>query len=242
MNDSDIKLDNKRMPAHIAIIMDGNGRWAKNKGLKRIEGHHAGIKAVREIIESCLELNVKVLSLFAFSTENWKRPKNEVDALMNLLMITIEEELDELIKNNIVLKIIGEKSKIPMNVYEKVKNAEEKTENNTGMIVNIALNYGSRTEIVEGVKAICQKIIDDEITIDDIDEELFSQMLYTRDLPDPDLVIRPSGEIRVSNFLLWQSAYAELWFTPVFWPDFTKKHLIDAIKDYQNRNRRFGNV
>lgn len=235
-------LDYKRIPTHIAIIMDGNGRWAKKRGLHRVMGHRAGIKAVREIIKSCSELNVKVLSLFAFSTENWKRPIEEVNALMNLLVTTIENELNELMNNNIILKITGEKDGLPKHVKNKVIDAEEKTRNNKGMIVNIALNYGGRKEIVDGVIEICNKVINKEISINDIDEHLFSQMLYTKDLPDPDLLIRPSGELRISNFLLWQSAYTELWFTPVFWPDFTKEHLICAIKDYQKRNRRFGSV
>lgn len=242
MNITEQDLDYKRIPTHIAIIMDGNGRWAKKRGLPRVMGHRAGIKTVREIIKSCSELNVKILSLFAFSTENWRRPKEEVDALMDLLVLTIENELDELIGNNIIIKTIGDKGGLPKYVQKKVIEAEEKTKKNTGMIVNVALNYGGRKEIVDGVKEICKKVINNEISINDIDEHLFSQMLYTKGLPDPDLLIRPSGELRLSNFLLWQNAYTELWFTPVFWPDFTKEHLISAIKDYQKRDRRFGNV
>ncbi len=242
MNITEQDLDYKRIPTHIAIIMDGNGRWAKKRGLPRVMGHRAGIKTVREIIKSCSELNVKILSLFAFSTENWRRPKEEVDALMDLLVLTIENELDELIGNNIIIKTIGDKGGLPKYVQKKVVEAEEKTKKNTGMIVNVALNYGGRKEIVDGVKEICKKVINNEISINDIDEHLFSQMLYTKGLPDPDLLIRPSGELRLSNFLLWQNAYTELWFTPVFWPDFTKEHLISAIKDYQKRDRRFGNV
>ena len=242
MNITEQDLDYKRIPTHIAIIMDGNGRWAKKRGLPRVMGHRAGIKTVREIIKSCSELNVKILSLFAFSTENWRRPKEEVDALMDLLVLTIENELDELIGNNIIIKTIGDKGGLPKYMQKKVVEAEEKTKKNTGMIVNVALNYGGRKEIVDGVKEICKKVINNEISINDIDEHLFSQMLYTKGLPDPDLLIRPSGELRLSNFLLWQNAYTELWFTPVFWPDFTKEHLISAIKDYQKRDRRFGNV
>ncbi|HHU70273.1 MAG TPA: isoprenyl transferase [Thermoanaerobacterales bacterium] len=242
VNITEQDLDYKRIPTHIAIIMDGNGRWAKKRGLPRVMGHRAGIKTVREIIKSCSELNVKILSLFAFSTENWRRPKEEVDALMDLLVLTIENELDELIGNNIIIKTIGDKGGLPKYVQKKVVEAEEKTKKNTGMIVNVALNYGGRKEIVDGVKEICKKVINNEISINDIDEHLFSQMLYTKGLPDPDLLIRPSGELRLSNFLLWQNAYTELWFTPVFWPDFTKEHLISAIKDYQKRDRRFGNV
>ena len=242
MNITEQDLDYKIIPTHIAIIMDGNGRWAKKRGLPRVMGHRAGIKTVREIIKSCSELNVKILSLFAFSTENWRRPKEEVDALMDLLVLTIENELDELIGNNIIIKTIGDKGGLPKYVQKKVVEAEEKTKKNTGMIVNVALNYGGRKEIVDGVKEICKKVINNEISINDIDEHLFSQMLYTKGLPDPDLLIRPSGELRLSNFLLWQNAYTELWFTPVFWPDFTKEHLISAIKDYQKRDRRFGNV
>jgi len=235
-------LDIHKMPSHIAIIMDGNGRWAQERGLPRVSGHKAGVNALKEIIIACSDLNIKVLSLYAFSTENWKRPKEEVNALMNLLVSSLKKEIDKLNENNIKIRVIGEKKGLPEKVQKEVIKAEERTKNNTGLILNVALNYGGRKEIIHCVKEVCKKVINNELTLDDIDENIFSQMLYTNGLPDPDLIIRPSGELRLSNFLLWQSAYSEFWFTPVYWPDFKKEHLIQAIIDYQKRNRRFGSI
>lgn len=238
MKSKQINLSKDKLPSHIAIIMDGNGRWAKKRGLPRIVGHRVGAKSVKEIVRACGELGIKVLTLYAFSIENWKRPKTEVDALMNLLIRYLKKEVPELMKNNVKLIITGRINELPERVIEEIKDAQNKTFPNTGLILNLAINYSGRAEIVDAVK----KIIDARIPEESIDEELFSKYLYRPDLPEPDLLIRTSSEMRISNFLLWQIAYTEIWITDVLWPDFREKHLLDAIISYQKRERRFGKI
>jgi|TARA_B110000114_G_scaffold62234_1_gene66153 undecaprenyl diphosphate synthase len=230
----------KKIPKHIAIIMDGNGRWAKNKGLSRDYGHKEGKESAKEMVRSCAKLGVKNLTLFAFSSENWKRPKLEVELLMGLLHNSLRTELKELKKNNIKLETIGDLSKIPLIVRKFLKKVCEETKDNDLMTLTLALSYGSRDEIINSVKEIADKVKNNIISVEKIDESLINQHLYTRNLPDVDLMIRTSGEKRISNFLLWQSAYAELYFSDELWPDFKSEHLIEAISDYQNRERRFG--
>ena len=230
----------KKIPKHIAIIMDGNGRWAKNKGLSRDHGHKEGKESAKEMVRSCAKLGVKNLTLFAFSSENWKRPKLEVELLMGLLHNSLRTELKELKKNNIKLETIGDLSKIPLLVRKFLKKVCEETKDNDLMTLTLALSYGSRDEIINSVKEIADKVKNNIISAEKIDESLINQHLYTRNLPDVDLMIRTSGEKRISNFLLWQSAYAELYFSNELWPDFKSKNLIEAISDYQNRERRFG--
>ena len=228
------------IPKHIAIIMDGTGRWAKNKGLTRDQGHKEGKESAKEIVKTCAKLGVKNLTLFAFSTENWKRPKMEVDLLMDLLHNSLMSELKELKKNNIRLTTIGDISKIPFVVRTFLKKVCNDTKDNNRMTLTLALSYGSRDEIMNSVKNIAEKVKNNIISIEKIDQSLINQHLYTRNLPDVDLMIRTSGEKRISNFLLWQSAYAELHFSDELWPDFKSEHLMSAITDYQNRERRFG--
>jgi len=235
-------LPPERIPSHVAIIMDGNGRWAKERGLPRIAGHRAGAEAVRRVVRAAGEFGIKVLTLYAFSTENWKRPRAEVEALMNLLRTYLRRELDELNRNNVRLQSIGRTEELPRMVQEELARAEEATKDNTGLILNLALNYGGRVEILDAVRALVKDATEGKVKVEDIDEELFGSYLYTRGLPDPDLLIRTSGEMRVSNFLLWQISYAELYFTPVYWPDFTREHLLEAILDYAKRERRFGTI
>lgn len=235
-------LDLKNLPKHIAIIMDGNGRWAQNKGLPRTIGHKKGVESLRKIIEFVSDLDIKVLSVYAFSTENWKRPKREVDTLMELLSSSIKKQLDKIHQNNICLKIMGCIDELPGEVKNNLINAIEKTKDNSGLIINIGINYGSRREIIEAVKKICGNVLNDNIELDDINEEMFGNYLDTKDIPDPDLLIRTGGELRLSNFMLWQSAYSELWFTDVYWPEFDQDDLIRAIYDYQQRERRYGGL
>jgi len=230
----------KKIPKHIAVIMDGNGRWAKNKGLSRDQGHKEGKESAKEMVRSCAKLGVKNLTLFAFSSENWKRPKLEVELLMGLLFNSLKTELKELQKNNIRLETIGDLSKIPLLTRNFLKKVCEETKDNDLMTLTIALSYGSRDEIINSVKEIAEKVKNNIISVEKIDESLINQHLYTRNLPDVDLMIRTSGEKRISNFLLWQSAYAELYFSDELWPDFKGEHLMGAINDYQNRERRFG--
>ena len=230
----------KKIPKHIAIIMDGNGRWAKNKGLSRDLGHKEGKESAKEMVRTCAKLGVKNITLFAFSSENWKRPKLEVELLMGLLHNSLRTELKELKKNNIKLETIGDLSKIPLLVRKFLKKVCEETKDNDLMTLTLALSYGSRDEIINSVKEIADKVKNNIISVEKIDESLINQHLYTRNLPDVDLMIRTSGEKRISNFLLWQSAYAELYFSDELWPDFKSEHLIKAISDYQNRERRFG--
>jgi len=233
-------FDLSRLPRHIAIIMDGNGRWAKQKGMMRVFGHENGTKSVREIVETCAKLGVENLTLYAFSTENWNRPKAEVETLMNLLMNALKKELPTLQENNIRLGAIGEVGMLPAKAKKRLDEVIEKTENNTRMTLTLALSYGSQAEIIRAVRAIADKVKNNIISSADINESVINQHLYTQNLPDVDLLIRTSGEHRISNFLLWQIAYAELYFTEVLWPDFRAEHLHAAIADYQKRERRFG--
>jgi undecaprenyl diphosphate synthase len=234
------KIDSARLPSHIAIIMDGNGRWAKKKGKLRVFGHEQGVKAVRATVEAAAALGLNYLTLFAFSTENWRRPKFEVDALMHLLIRSLNKEVDNLHKNNIRLHAIGNFETLPVEAAKDLDKAILKTAGNTGLNLIIALSYSARWEIMNAVQRIVKKATDGEIQPDQINDDLFSQHLCTADFPDPELLIRTSGEMRISNFLLWQIAYAELYFTSVLWPDFTEEHLYEAIYDFQNRERRFG--
>lgn len=235
-------IDSNNVPQHIAIIMDGNGRWAKMRGLPRIMGHKEGIKTIKEIVGKCVELKVKALTLYTFSTENWKRPKVEVDALMGHLKEFLTKKIKELNKNNVRLNAIGQLLGLPKVVRQRLVSAMQHTAKNDGLIVTLALNYGSRDEIVHATKRIAAKVKRGLLNIDDIDEDLFSKELYTKNLPEVDLLIRTSGEFRLSNFLLWQLSYSELYITPLLWPDFKKKDLEDAIIDFQKRQRRFGSI
>jgi len=230
------------IPNHIAIIMDGNGRWAKKRSLPRLAGHKEGINSVREITRVCGEIGVQYLTLYTFSTENWNRPPSEVSALMKLLLNTINIEVKELHKNNVRFSIIGELNTLPKSTVQGLKNGIELTRNNTGLNLCLAINYGSRKEILTAVISIAKKIQAKKLDINQVDEILFNQELYTKNFPDPDLMIRTSGEFRLSNFLLWQSAYTEIFMTDTLWPNFRENELIEAIYDYQNRERRFGKV
>jgi len=236
------KIDVNRLPKHIGIIMDGNGRWAKKRGLPRTAGHREGVKRVTEIVEAAYNLNVQYLSLYAFSTENWKRPKNEIETLMKLLIQYIDKEIEKIHNNNIKVQTMGDLSKLPLPVIKEVNRAIELTKNNTKMVLNIGLNYGGRDEIIRAVKNILDDFKLGKIKKEDINEENFKNYLYTKDIPDLDLLIRPSGELRLSNFMLYQVAYTEFWFSDIYWPDFKEKHLYQAIIDYQKRDRRFGGV
>lgn len=233
------QLDFSRLPRHVAVIMDGNGRWAKNRKLPRMEGHRAGAKSVREVVETCARLGIEYLTLYAFSKENWKRPKKEVATLWRLLEDYLKKEDKVLVKNKFRLKVIGQIEAIPASVRRELERVEKLTKNNTRLTIVLALNYGGRDEIVDAVKKI---VHDRNFDLDTLNEKKFSQYLYTINVPDPDLLIRTSGELRVSNFLLWQIAYAEIWITQEFWPDFRKKHLLQALVDYQKRERRFGDI
>ncbi len=236
------KINMQNIPKHIAIIMDGNGRWAKSRALPRIAGHWAGAEALRNIISTCAKLNVQVLSVFAFSTENWKRPAEEVNSILNLLLYYLKKEVDNLNKNNIKIIVTGDWKELPDSIVEQIDKCMWRTQNNSGLVLNAVINYGARKEILLACKNICEDVLKNKINIDKIDDVLFEQYLYTRNLPYPDLLIRPSGELRISNFLLWQIAYTELWFTEVYWPDFKVKDLLQAICDYQQRERRFGGL
>lgn len=233
-------IDKSRLPKHIAIIMDGNGRWARQQGEARTFGHRNAVSAVRAATEGCAELSIPYLTLYAFSTENWQRPKDEVDALMELMVDTIHSELKSLLDNNIRLRTIGDIEKLPERCRQELKEAMHRTRNNTGLTLIIALNYSSRWEITEAMKRIGEEIKIDAIDPSAISPEMVASYLSTNEYPDPELMIRTSGEQRLSNYLLWQLAYAELYFTPVLWPDFTKEDLHEAIIEYQKRERRFG--
>lgn len=233
-------LNKENIPGHLAIIMDGNGRWAKQKGKLRIFGHENGVKTVRRVVENCAKIGVGYLTLYTFSTENWNRPKLEVDTLMRILVSSLKKEVKTLNKNNIKLNAIGNLDLLPKKAGEELKNVIAKTSANTGMTLTLALSYGSRDEIRTAVQEISIKVKNNIISPENIDEIIINNHLYTQNLPDVDLLIRTSGEHRISNFLLWQIAYAELYFTDVLWPDFKEHHLVDAIKNYQNRERRFG--
>jgi undecaprenyl diphosphate synthase len=233
------KIQRDKLPQHVAIIMDGNGRWAKKLGNIRLFGHNAGVKSVREVTEASAELGIKYLTLYAFSTENWNRPQAEVQGLMSLLAKTLAEELATFARNNIRLKVIGGDG-LPQNVRDSLAEAEKNTQDNTGLTLVLALSYSSRWEITKAMTDIARKIENGELKSDEIDQETISQHMSTHFMPDPELLIRTSGEYRISNFLLWQIAYSELYFTDILWPDFKKEDFYEALVDYQNRERRFG--
>lgn len=233
-------FDRERPPLHIAVIMDGNGRWAKKRGLPRAMGHRAGMKSVKEVIKSCRDLGVKHLTLYAFSSENWKRPKEEVETLMRFLKEYLNKELPSFIKNGIKLNFIGRLDGLPDFVRPILKKSAEETKDCGGMTLNVALNYSGRSEIIDAAKKFASYVKAGKLGADDLDEGSFGKFLYTAGQPDPDLLIRTSGEMRISNFLLWQISYAELYVTPKLWPDFRKNDLIDAVAEYQKRERRFG--
>ncbi|MCM3110121.1 isoprenyl transferase [Lederbergia lenta] len=231
-----------QLPNHIAIIMDGNGRWAKKRALPRIAGHHEGMKVVKKITKLANRLGIKTLTLYAFSTENWKRPKQEVDYLMKLPEEFLSSFLPELNEENVQVCMMGYKEQLPLSTRNAVDKAIETTKDNTGLKLNFALNYGSRSEIIDAIKDISNDLKNGEITETDLNEDLFSSYLMTKELPEPDLLIRTSGELRLSNFMLWQLAYTELWFTDVLWPDFSEGHLLEAIEAFQSRSRRYGGI
>ena len=235
---SEINID--QLPNHIAIIMDGNGRWAKSKGLLRNIGHQNGAKTVKEVVETCAKINVKYLTLYAFSTENWNRPKLEVELLMKLLISSLKKEVETLQKNNIKLSTIGNLNSLPTNVAKELKDVIEKTKDNNRLTLTLALSYGSREELIKTIKEISLKVKNNLISPENIDKSVINNHLYDHYLPDVDLLIRTSGEQRISNFLLWEIAYAELFFSDTLWPDFNKENLFEAILNYQNRERRFG--
>ncbi len=237
---STIPINTERLPEHIAIIMDGNGRWAKQKGKFRVFGHENGVKAVREVSEGCAELGIKYLTLYAFSTENWNRPKIEINALMSLLVNTIKKETKTLMKNGIKLEAIGDRTMLPIDCRKELEEAIEITKNNTKMTLVLALSYSAKWDIVNATKDIVKRALEGDINLDDVNETLINNTLTTHKYPHPELMVRTSGEHRISNFLLWEIAYSELYFTNVLWPDFRKEHLHEAILDYQNRERRFG--
>ncbi|MDF2924688.1 MAG: pyrophosphate synthase [Paenibacillaceae bacterium] len=231
-----------KIPRHVAVIMDGNGRWAKQRGLPRIAGHHSGMKTVKRVTIAANDLGVEVLTMYAFSTENWKRPQDEVDFLMRLPQEFLAIELDELVEKNVQVRMTGIREGLPSHTLSAVEEAAERTRNNTGLILNFALNYGSRNEMITAMKDMVEDIRAGAITADDIVEATFEKYLRTAGLPDPDLLIRTSGELRLSNFMLWQLAYTEMFFSPLFWPDFTERHFYEAIQEYQRRSRRYGGL
>lgn len=235
-------LDMGNIPKHIAIIMDGNGRWAKQRNLPRTFGHRAGVEAIRAIVRECSKLGVKYLTLYAFSTENWKRSNDEVGALMKLLVEYLRGEIEELHENKVVVNSIGDISKLPTICQQELARAYNKTKDNKGLILNLALNYGGRDELLQAFKAMHKDLSQGTLSLDGLNEDLVNNYLYTSGMPDPDLIIRPSGEKRLSNFMLWQCAYAEFWTSDVNWPDFKEEHLHKAISDFQNRDRRFGGI
>ncbi len=230
------------IPEHIAIIMDGNGRWAKSKGYPRVVGHKQGVKTVRTVVETCDKLGVKYLTLYTFSTENWNRPKNEVSTLMRLIVSSLKNETDQLHKNNIKLNAIGALEKLPKEVQKELEDARERTKNNNRMTLNLALSYSGRLELINAIKAISNNVKNGLINTEQIDEEMVNRFLFTQAMPDPDLLIRSGGEYRISNFLLWQIAYSEIYVTSRLWPDFSTDDVLDAIRDFQKRERRFGLV
>lgn len=236
------QIDKSKLPVHIAIIPDGNGRWAKRRGLPRTMGHKAGSENIKKIVKLCNNIGIKYLTVYAFSTENWSRPKSEVDALMSLLLEYLRNAEKELSGANIRINVIGNIAGLPSELQKEIPRVEELTRKNTGLNLVMALNYGGRKEILCAVKSIVKSVANGDIKMEDIDEEVVSEHLYTKDIPDPDLIIRTSGEKRSSNFLLWQSAYSEFWFSEVLWPDFNEKHLLQALEDYQSRKRRFGGI
>lgn len=237
-----VKIDKANIPSHVAIIMDGNGRWAKNQGEERIFGHTYGVESVREVLKAAKEIGVKYLTLYAFSAENWSRPKSEVEGLMDLLVQSITGELDEMNKNGVRLLSVGNTGQLPEKCRKSLADAELKTKKNSDLNLVLALNYSAREDIIEGVKKIAKEIANNNISEQDITPDVFNNYLSTSNIPSPELLIRTSGEIRISNFLLWEIAYTELYFTDVFWPDFKREEFFTAIVEYQNRERRFGMV
>jgi undecaprenyl diphosphate synthase len=237
-----IHMSNQNIPQHIAIILDGNGRWAESKNMSRSQGHVEGVKRVEEIVEAARLRGVKVLTLYTFSTENWTRPPNEVSMIMKIFCAVLDEKVKKLMKDNIRFHSIGRRDGVPSEVRDRIDWAIEQTKDNTGLVVNIAFNYGARVEIVDAIKNLAAAVKEGKLKVDDINEGVVSEALYTQGLPDPDLLIRTSGEKRISNFLLWQLSYAELYFTEKNWPEFDRKEFEKAIEDYQARERRFGNV
>ena len=235
-------IDFTNIPKHIGIIMDGNGRWANNRFLPRIAGHKEGMNRVVDIVEECCKIGVKTLTLYAFSTENWKRPEEEVKGLMNILVIYINSQLKRILENNIVFRVIGDYSKLPSSIVKLLDNSIDKSKNNTGMVLNIALNYGGRAEIISSIKDLFDDISKGKFSIDDLNEENFKNYLYTKENSEVDLMIRTGNEKRISNFLIYQLAYSEFYFTDILWPEFYAENLYDAIYDFQNRNRRFGGI
>lgn len=235
-------LDQGNLPRHIAIIMDGNGRWAKSRGLPRVAGHKEGVNSVREITRACGELGIEILTLYTFSSENWKRPRAEVDALMRLLVTTIRGEVQELMKNNVRLTVIGHLDDLPAVARREMQNAMDLTGSNTGLNLNLALSYGGRQEILEAIQCVYRMVLDDGLEPEDIDEACFENCLSTHDMPDPELIVRTSGETRLSNFLLWQSAYSELIISDAMWPAFRQRQLYETLLEYQHRERRFGRL
>ncbi len=240
---SDISgLDKSILPRHIAVIMDGNGRWAKKRLLNRVKGHEKGTQTVRTIVRTCRKLDIPILTLYAFSTENWQRPKTEISALMIILKKFLKSEQKEMLDNNIRMNAIGQVDRLPKDVFQQLQKTITRTEKNNGMLLNLALSYGGRAEIVQMVTDIAKKVKAGQIAVDSITPDLVAQHLYTKDMPDPDLLIRTSGEMRISNFLLWQIAYSEIHVTDTLWPDFGKDEFIHILKEYQQRDRRFGKV
>ena len=235
-------IDFTNIPKHIGIIMDGNGRWAKNRFLPRIAGHKEGMNRVVDIVEECCKIGVKTLTLYAFSTENWKRPEEEVNGLMNILVFYINSQLKRILDNNIIFRVIGDYSKLPSSIVKLLDNSINVSKNNTGMVLNIALNYGGRAEIISSIKNLYNDISQGKYSIDDLNEESFKKYLYTKENSEVDLIIRTGNEKRISNFLIYQLAYSEFYFTDVLWPEFYADDLYDAIYDFQNRNRRFGGI
>ncbi|HWR06534.1 isoprenyl transferase [Sporomusa sp.] len=235
-------IDTDKLPRHVAIIMDGNGRWAQKKGFPRALGHRAGAETLREIVKAASEIGIQVLTAYAFSTENWRRPTDEVDLLMTLLADYLDNEINELHQNNVKLHFIGKVDELAPKLQIKIGKAQAQTAHNTGLILNLAVNYGGRAELLRAVKIIAEKVAHKELRVQDIDESIIEDNLYTVDLPAPDLLIRPSGDFRISNFLLWQMAYTEFWFTDINWPDFKPEHLVQAIHEFQQRERRFGGI
>ena len=233
-------FDKDKLPRHLAIIMDGNGRWAERRGLPRSVGHREGAKAVRRIITNCLDFNIPILTIFAFSTENWKRPKKEIIYLIKLFERVLSKEKANLVKNNIKINFMGRLDNLPNSLTEKMKELHKSTKKNNRLILNIAINYSGKTEIVDALKSVLLKIDNKKLSIEEINENTIRDNLYTHNLPDPDLLIRTAGEMRISNFMLWQIAYTELWVTPVFWPDFNENNLVEAIRNFQKRVRKYG--
>ncbi|TQR36524.1 isoprenyl transferase [Brevibacillus brevis] len=231
-----------KIPEHVAIIMDGNGRWANKRSLPRVAGHRAGMKAVKEVVKAADEIGVRYMTMYAFSTENWKRPRDEVDFLMKLPQEFLSTELDELIERGVRIRMVGSKNELPSHTLKALLEAEERTKDNSGLQLNFALNYGGRDELAKAFSVMAEQVKAGELQPEQLTEELISSYLYTSEIPDPDLLIRTSGEIRLSNFMLWQLAYTELWFTDVLWPDFTREHFYQAIVEYQGRARRYGAV